>query len=155
VTFDDESKGGTAVGKTNVIPREVRVIGDLRFLTAEQFDATCKKMAAIVAESLPLTSASITFTKEYPSMAPTDGNRALLAVLDGVSRDLGQGPVVAQDPSQRGAVDISFVCDGRLACLDGLGGSGEGDHAPGEYLEIDSLPVQTKRAALLVYRLTR
>lgn len=155
VNYDDLGKGGTAVGKTNVIPREVHVTGDIRFLTSEQFDAASRKMTAIVAESLPGTSATISVTKEYPSMAPTDGNRAVLAVFDAVSRDLGAGPVTAQDPSERGAGDISFVCGGRLACLDGLGPVGEGDHAPGEYLEIDSLQVQIRRAALLFHRLAR
>ena len=37
VNYDDAQKGGTAVGKTNVIAREARVAGDLRFLTAEQY----------------------------------------------------------------------------------------------------------------------
>ena len=62
---------------------------------------------------------------EYPSMAPTEGNRRVLAVYDSVSRDLGADAVVAQDPIERGAGDIAFVCnDGRLACLDGLGSDG-------------------------------
>jgi glutamate carboxypeptidase len=156
VTFDDAGKSGTALGKTNVIPREVRVTGDLRFLSAAQWQAASQAMTAIVADSLPGTSAAITFEREYPSMAPTDRNREVLAVLDAVSRDLGAGPVVAQDPGSRGAGDISFVCeDGRLACLDGLGALGENAHAPGEYLEIDALHVQVRRAALLFYRLTR
>jgi glutamate carboxypeptidase len=112
-------------------------------------------MEAIVAEHLPKTSASIEIEKEYPSMAPTDGNRKVLDVLDAVSRDLGAGPIVAQDPGERGAGDISFVCTGRLACLDGLGAMGENDHAPGEYMETPSMPMLTQRAALLIYRLTR
>jgi hypothetical protein len=32
---------------------------------------------------------------------------------------------------------------------------GDNDHAPGEYLELTSLPILTQRAALLMYRLTR
>jgi glutamate carboxypeptidase len=155
VTYDEAAKSGTALGKTNVIPREVQVEGDIRFLTQEQFESAQSKMAAIVAEHLPRTSAQVTVKKEYPSMAPTDGNRQVLAVLDSVSRDLGAGPIVAQDPAERGAGDISFVCNGRLACLDGLGAMGENDHAPGEYLELPSLPMLTQRAALLMYRLTR
>lgn len=156
VSYDDASKGGSAFGKTNVIPREVHVIGDLRFLSSEQFDAACQKMTEIVAGNLPGTTASISFVKEYPAMAPTDANRAVLDVLDMVSRELGAGPVSAQDPAERGAGDISFVCGGeRLACLDGLGAMGGKDHAPGEYVEIDTLPLQTRRAALLIYRLTR
>jgi glutamate carboxypeptidase len=155
VTYDEASKGGTALGKTNVIPREVRVTGDLRFLSSEQFDAARKKMTAIVAASLPGTSAAISFEQEYPSMAPTDANLRVLAVLDAVSRDLGAGPVIAQDPAERGAGDISFVCSGRLACLDGLGAMGDDVHAPGEFAEVDALLTQTQRAALLFYRLTR
>jgi glutamate carboxypeptidase len=155
VAYDDSGKSGTALGKSNVIPREVQVSGDLRFLSKAQFDAACEKMTAIVAANLPGTTASISFAQEYPSMAPTDGNRGVLAVLDAVSRDLGAGPVSAQDPAERGAGDISFVCSGRLACLDGLGAMGDNDHAPGEYLEIDEQSAQARRAALLFYRLTR
>jgi glutamate carboxypeptidase len=155
VTYDDASKSGMATGKTNVIARESRVTGDLRFLSPQQYADACAKMTAIVADSLPGTSASISFEQEYPSMTPTDGNDRVLAVLDAVSRDLGAGPVVAQDPAERGAGDISFVCDGRLECLDGLGAMGDHDHAPGEYLEIDALSMQIQRAALLFYRLTR
>ena len=155
VTYDTASKSGLALGKTNVIPREVRAEGDVRYLSREQFESARARMAAIVSDSLPRTSASIVVEQEYPSMTPTDGNRGVLAVLDAVSRDLGAGPIRAQDPSERGAGDISFVCDGRLACLDGLGAMGDGDHAPGEYIELASLPMLTKRTALLMHRLTR
>ena len=156
VEYDPERKAGAALGKTNVIPREVRVEGDVRYLSQAQFASARERMQAIVAASLPRTSANLEIEQEYPAMAPTDGNREVLAVLDAVSRELGAGPVVAQDPAERGAGDISFVCDGpRLACLDGLGAMGDQDHAPGEYADLASLPMLTKRAALLMYRLTR
>jgi glutamate carboxypeptidase len=156
VTYDTASKSGTAQGKTNVIPREVRVEGDIRYLGAAQFESARRKMQEIVAASLPRTSAELVVENEYPSMAPNPGSERVLAVYDAVSRDLGAGPVVAQPPVERGAGDIAFVCeDGRLACLDGLGADGENDHAPGEYLQLDSLPLQVKRAALLMHRLTR
>jgi glutamate carboxypeptidase len=155
VAFDPATSSGTALGKTNVMPREAYVAGDIRFLTAEQFEATRAKMEAIVTDNLPKTSASIEVEKGFPSMAPTDGNRRVLAVLDAVSRDLGAGPIAAQDPGERGAGDISFVCTGRLACLDGLGAMGDRAHAPGEYMEVSSLRLLTQRAALLMYRLTR
>ena len=88
-------------------------------------------------------------------MAPTDANRGLLQTLDAVSRDLGATRVHAQDPAERGAGDISFICEGKIACLDGLGAVGDNEHAPGEVIDLDALPLQIKRAALLVYRLTR
>jgi glutamate carboxypeptidase len=59
---------------------------------------------------------------------------------------------VPHDPSQRGAGDISFVAD-IVPGLDGLGGYGQHEHAPGEYVQLDLLPLLTKRAALLIHRL--
>ncbi|MGK2856406.1 MAG: M20/M25/M40 family metallo-hydrolase [Thermoanaerobaculia bacterium] len=154
VVLEDGTTAGTANGKHNVVPRSAIVQGDLRFLSSEQLEKAQAKMRAIVARSLPKTTASIEFELLMPSMAPTDGNRELLRVLDGVSRDLGTGPMTVHDPSKRGAGDISFVAhlvDG----LDGLGALGDKEHAPGEYIDLGELPNLTKRTALLIYRLTR
>lgn len=153
VTYDGAEKRGTAFGKTNVIARRVVVDGGLRFISEEQKEAARETMRAIVAESLPGTSARIAFLDKYPAMPPTEGNRALLGGLDRVSRDLGQGPVEPYDPADRGAADISFVApyvDG----LDGLGVWGSGSHTPDEVIDLTSLPVVAKRAAVLIHRLT-
>ena len=85
-------------------------------------------------------------------MAPTDGNRRLQGMLSEINVALGGGPMPALDPARRGAADISFVApytDG----LAGLGAYGSGGHSPRERLELDSLAVATKRAAILMYRL--
>ncbi|MGE5198961.1 MAG: M20/M25/M40 family metallo-hydrolase, partial [Rhodospirillaceae bacterium] len=82
VTYDPNAYSGSAAGKTNVVPRTVVVEGDLRFLSREQLDRAREKMRAIVAAGLPKTSATISFKDGMPSMAPTEGNRALLATLD-------------------------------------------------------------------------
>ena len=39
--------------------------------------------------------------------------------------------------------------------LDGVGLKGRDDHTPGETADLTTLPMQTKRAALLLHRLTR
>ncbi len=145
---------GTASGKTNVIPAAVLVTGDLRFLSEQQKEAARAKMRDIVAHSLPRTGAKITFEDRYPAMTPNEGNYQLLKQLDQVSRDLGAGEMAALDPAERGAGDIAFVSH-LIPGLDGIGASGGGAHAPGEFVELDSLPLLTKRAALLIYRLTR
>jgi len=151
VKYDPATFTGAATGKTNVVPRSVVVEGDMRFLTRDQLERARTKMRTIAAANLPRTSATISFVDGMPSMEPTDGNRALLATLDQVSRDLGTGPIVAHDPSKRGAGDISFV--GTLVSgLDGLGGLGAQEHAPGEYTALDEMPALTKRAALLLNR---
>jgi glutamate carboxypeptidase len=154
VQYDPTTFGGRASGKTNVVPRSVVVEGDMRFLTRAQLDAAREKMKLIVAAGLPKTTATIAFTDGMPSMEPTDANRALLAVMDQVSRDMGAGPVAAHDPSQRGAGDVSFVSP-PLPALDGLGALGSNEHAPGESVDLAALPMLTKRAALLMYRLLR
>ncbi|HEX6203609.1 MAG TPA: M20 family peptidase, partial [Thermoanaerobaculia bacterium] len=80
-------------------------------------------------------------------------NHALLAVLDQVSRDLGHGPVEPHDPGARGAADVSFAADHVLGGLDGLGAMGHREHAPDEWVELDTLPMLIERAALLIHRL--
>ena len=104
VSYDTATKSGTALGKTNVIPREVRVEGDLRYLGAAQFESARAKMQAIVAASLPQTSAEIVVENEYPSMAPNPGSERILGVLDSVSRDLGAGPSSHSRRSSAGRV---------------------------------------------------
>ena len=96
----------------------------------------------------------ITFRDEIPAMSPRPENYELLEVLDRVSQDLGLGKIEPLDPGKRGAGDISFIAD-LLPGLDGLGATGGKEHAKGEYADLDTLARQTKRAAILIYRLTR
>ena len=109
----------------------------------------------IVADHLPHTTSAIVFEDGYPPMAPTDGNRRLLAVLDQVSRDLGQGPVGIDNPARAGAADVSFVSGIVPMIIDGLGLAGTGGHTDKETADLSELPRLTKRAALLFYRLTQ
>ncbi len=154
VTYDAEHDRGDAFGKTNVIPQTVTVAGDLRTLSFAQLDSAKTRMRDIVDESLPGASAKIRFRDSYPPMAPTEGNHALLKMLDEVSRDLGFGPIEAVDPGRRGAADISFAAQYTDA-LGGLGVMGSGSHTPKETVDLASISVMTKRAALLVHRLIR
>ena len=153
ITFDAVQAKGTAFGKTNIVSPKTIVSGDIRCLTNDQINKTVAKMEAIVnTNNLPNTSATIKFNLKYPPMKPTEGNYAVLKVLDGISKDMGQGEVLAYDPAKRGAGDISFVAQ-YVDGLDGLGTMGGGSHTPKEYLELDSFKDLTKRAALLIYRL--
>lgn len=144
----------TTRGKTNVVPAKVIVRGDLRFIREEQKEATREKMRKIVAASLPGTSAKITFMDGIPAMSPNAGNMGLLKQLDAVSQDLGFDKIEPLDAGARGAGDVSYVAH-LVPSLDGLGATGGGAHARGEYADLDTLPRQIKRAALLIYRLTR
>jgi len=149
-----EGSRAQVAGKNNVIAPNATVKGDLRYLNYEQRDRAHAKMRAIVAASLPGTSASIEFHEHYPPMAPTAGNLALLKLYSQTSADAGLGEIPAFPPGERGAGDIQFVAP-ILDSLDGLGATGSGTHSPDEELEIASIERATIRTALLLYRLTR
>lgn len=146
--------GGTATGKSNIIAATAMARGDLRTLSNDQTERMAKKMREIVGQNLNGAKAELEFSEGYPAMAPTEGSRKLLGKLNEVNKDLGLDVMPELDPLKRGAGDISFVAD-KIDGLIGLGAAGEGSHAPGETMEIASLDRQTKRAALLMTRLSR
>ncbi len=152
--WDDGESQGQAFGKTNVIPRDAQVRGDLRYLTAEQGAKARERMQAIVEQALPGTRSKISFNESYPPMAPTPGNLKVLEAYSAASADAGLGAVVAFPPGQRGAGDVQFVAP-LVDSLDGLGAAGGGAHTPDEWLDISSIERGAIRAALLIYRLTR
>ena len=155
VTLDDQSNKGTAEGKTNIVAERMTVQGDLRTLSPEQLERTKAAMREIVGAHLGHTSATITFDDGYPPMAPTEGNKRLLALHDQASRDLGLGPVTPVDPSKAGAADVSFVAGIVPMIIDGVGLAGHDDHSPQETADLRSLSVRAKRAALTMYRVSQ
>ncbi|MGV1684237.1 M20/M25/M40 family metallo-hydrolase [Sphingopyxis sp. NJF-3] len=153
VSLDEGGIRATTSGKTNIIAATAVARGDLRTLSVEQAARVKAKMAAIVADHAPGTGATLAFDPVgYPAMAPTEGNKALLAKLNGVNRDLGLAEMAALDPLKRGAGDISFVA-ADVDSLAGLGTYSTGDHAPGETVELPSIARQATRAAILMSRL--
>jgi glutamate carboxypeptidase len=154
VRYDAGESRGTAFGKTNVVAQSAIVTGDIRTLTDEQLQRARGRMREIVARHLPRTEAEIAFTDGYPGMPPTPGNSALLDLLNGVNASLGVPRMEALDPGRRGAADVSFVAP-YVDALAGLGANGAGAHGPNETVDLESFPLQIKRAALLIYRLTR
>jgi glutamate carboxypeptidase len=152
--LNDTATGGSATGKSNVIAATAYARGDLRTLSNEQTDRMVAKMNEIVARHLPGTQAELKFEESYPAMAPTEGNRALLRMLNGINADLKLAPMDELDPLKRGAGDIAFVAD-KVDGLVGFGAAGKGSHAPGETVDLTSFDRQIKRTALLMARLAR
>jgi glutamate carboxypeptidase len=152
--IDEVLSKGSASGKTNVIAERAVAVGDLRTLSKEQLAKARETMKAVVAEGrLGQTEATLTFEDGYPSLPPTEGNARLLAEYDRASRDTGAGPVVAVSPDRAGAADVSFIAGIVPNILDGLGLMGHSDHSANETADLATLPSQTKRAAILLYRL--
>jgi glutamate carboxypeptidase len=154
VKMDTTGTEGSGAGKRNVVAEHMEVSGDLRTLSPEQQAKAKKAMQQIVARHLPKTMATIEFDDGYPPMAPTAGNRRLLTLYDQASRDLGFGSVVAVDPSRAGAADVSFIAGKVPMIIDGIGLSGHDDHTEKETADLRMLAPLTKRAALVMLRLT-
>ncbi len=153
VDHDQANDQGTAFGKSNVVAETAIATGDIRAITLDQLDKTFETMTRITTENRPLTTAEITFGEGYPPFAPTDGNYQLLGYFSTVSEELGFGEVTAVNPRNAGAADISFTAGLVDMAIDGMGLAGTNDHTVNETADLSSLPVQSKRAAILMYRL--
>ena len=154
VDYDKQNSSGSVFGKSNVVAQKAVVNGGLRFISEEQKEEARAKMRTIVSQNLPQTSATIEFIDSYPAMKPSEGNLAVLEILNQVSQDLNLGEVLPHDPLKRGAADISFVAnftDG----IDGLGMMGSGAHTPQETVNLNTMNALIQRSAILIYRLTR
>lgn len=153
VTYDDFEASGTAFGKSNVVAERATVTGDLRTITLEQLESARARMRFIARQSLPGTEAEISFDEGYPPLPPSEGNRRLLAMFSDVSRDLGAGSVAPVDPRNAGAADVAFTTGLVEMAIDGLGPGGGNDHTVDEWIDLPTLALQTKRAAILLHRL--
>jgi glutamate carboxypeptidase len=152
--YDEPTATANVFGKTNVIPGQMEIVGDLRYVDYAQRDRTHQRMREIVAQSLPHAKSTISFDEGYPPMAPTEGNLRLREFYSRASADAGLGAIEALGVSERGAGDVQFVAP-YVDSLDGLGATGKGSHTDNEELEIASIERGAVRAAVMIYRLTR
>jgi len=155
VDFDEENDRGSAFGKTNVVAEKTIVSGDLRTISPEQREAIKERMRELIKDNLPGTTASLSFRDSYPPMGQTEGNERLLAIFSQASEDAGYGPVVAGDPREAGAADVSFAAGHAIMAIDGLGMTGGGTHTTHEWADLATLPMQTTRAAITMYRIAK
>lgn len=152
---DDNGTGGSAFGKTNVVSQATIVRGDLRAVSLEQLKKAKETMVKIVSENFPNTKAELHFSPGgYPPLSLTEGNTKLLGYFNTVSEDLGFGSVTAVNPRNAGAADISFTSEYVDMAIDGLGlTGGGGDHTINESGNLNTVAIQAKITAVLMYRL--
>jgi glutamate carboxypeptidase len=153
VEYSDDISGGKATGKDNVVAQRVEVTGDIRTISPEQLKKAQDAMTAIVASNLPQTKAEIVFGEGYPPLAPTEGNKQLLAYFNQASKDCGLGEVTAVKPRDAGAADISFTSGYVDMALDGVGMRTTGGHTVNEKADPRSIAMEAKRVAVLLFRL--
>ena len=153
VDYNDDIGGGKATGKDNIVAKDVVVTGDIRAISPEQLRKAQETMTAITGRHLPQTEATIVFGEGYPPLAPTEGNKQLLAYFNQVSKELGLGEVTAVKPRDAGAADISFTSGYVDMALDGVGMRTTGGHTVNEKADPRSIAKEAKRVAVLLYRL--
>lgn len=154
-SYDAGQSGGSAYGKTNVVAQDVTVAGDIRAVSLEQLEKAKQIMQEIARNNLSGTSAELTFSDGgYPPLTPSEGNYQLLQYYSNVSVDLGFGTVDPVHPRNAGAADVSFTSGYVDMAIDGMGLSGKDGHTINETGNLNMFSVQTKRAAVLMYRLS-
>jgi glutamate carboxypeptidase len=160
----DSPYSAKMIGKDNVIAAKTEVYGDIRFLTPEILRETREKMKAIMTEEIEAINqeydpvahvkSEITYADRYPAMIETKGNLALLAGYSAANQDLGFGPVT-RFTANAGAADASFVAPDVKGVIDGLGPFTIGMHSNDEVVNLESIKLTAKRAAVFTLRLNK
>ncbi len=147
--FTDLKKGLTVnVGivsggsRTTVVPAEASAQVDVRIARMKDAAGVDKKMRTLRTYNRQCKIA-ITGGINRPPMERTSGVAALYAKAVSIARELGWK---LDEAAVGGGSDGNFTAGLGIPTLDGLGGVGDGAHAPHEHILISELP---RRAVLL------
>jgi glutamate carboxypeptidase len=147
--FTDLKKGLTVnVGivsggsRTNVVPAEALTQVDVRITNMKDAAGIDKKMRSLRPYDRRC-KIEISGGVNRPPMERTARIAALYEIAVGIGRDLG---LRLEEAAVGGGSDGNFTAGLGIPTLDGLGGVGDGAHAPHEHIVISELP---RRAALL------
>ncbi len=148
-SFTDLKKGLTInVGivsggsRTNVVPAEAEAHVDVRIARMKDATGIDKKMRSLRPFNRKCRI-EITGGINRPPMERTAGVAALYAQAAAIARELGWK---LGEAAVGGGSDGNFTAGLGIPTLDGLGGVGDGAHAPHEHILISELP---RRAALI------
>jgi glutamate carboxypeptidase len=138
--------GGT---RPNVVAEAARLELDLRATTRADLDAAEEAVRAIAAA--PVVADVVTTVEVAARHWPMEKLPASQALVDHAVALAGRLGFSLGDAATGGASDANTTAGLGVPTLDGLGPIGGHDHAPGEYLELDSIvPRITLLAALLL-----
>jgi glutamate carboxypeptidase len=143
-------KGGT---RPNVVAETAVLEVDLRSPTRAALEAAEAEVRAIAAADIvPDVATTIEEMGRHWPMEKLPGTVRLVERAVGLASRLGFG---LRDAATGGASDANTTAGLGVPTLDGLGPIGGNDHAPGEYLEVDSIVPRTTLLALLLLAVGR
>jgi glutamate carboxypeptidase len=137
--------GGT---RPNVVPERCSLEVDVRAVTREALEtaeAEIHRMA--VATAIPDTTVDFEPLARWWPMEKLERSGRLVEHAQGVAQTLG---FAVADTSTGGASDANTTAGMGIPSLDGLGPIGGNDHAPAEYLDVDSIVPRTTLVAGLL-----
>jgi glutamate carboxypeptidase len=142
--------GGT---RPNVVAEECTLHLDLRATSASALAQAIDAIGQIAAEqTVPDVSCEIVRGNGFAPMERSGGTAALAERAIGLARRLG---FELRDVATGGASDANTIAGLGVPVLDGLGPIGGNDHAPGEYLELESIVPRTTLLAALLLEVAR
>jgi glutamate carboxypeptidase len=138
-------EGGT---RPNVVAERCVLQVDLRAPGRKALSAAEDEIRALAAHpSVPDVNVTIDEMNRHWPMQRLERSDALIAHAQGLARRLG---FEVRDASTGGASDANTTAGMGVPTLDGLGPIGGNDHAPSEYLELDSIVPRTTLLAALI-----
>jgi glutamate carboxypeptidase len=139
--------GGT---RPNVVPETCRLEVDLRAASGAEFDAATAAMTELLSTTaVPDTTAEHEVTASHPPMEKSPATARLVALAVGMAGELG---FELRDAATGGASDANTTASAGVPTLDGLGPIGGDDHAPPEWLDLESVVPRTTLLAGLISR---
>jgi glutamate carboxypeptidase len=130
--------------RPNVVADHCELAVDLRATTTSSFEEAVAKVRAVARQvHVPDVDIEVTSRGGFPPMEKTEATGRLAEKAKAVAAELGFG---VDDAATGGASDANPVAGLGVPTLDGLGPIGGADHAPGEWLDLDSV---VPRIALL------
>jgi glutamate carboxypeptidase len=143
-------RGGT---RPNVVPETASLEVDLRSPSRADLEAAEAEVRTIAAAShVPDVITSVEETGRHWPMEKLPGTARLVERAAALADRLG---FTVRDAATGGASDANTTAGLGVPTLDGLGPVGGNDHAPGEYLELDSIVPRTTLLALLLLSVGR
>jgi len=143
-------RGGT---RPNVVAERCELEVDVRSVTADGLvavEAAIREVAA--ATEVPDTSVDVDVRVSWAPMEKLARSGRLVEHAQAVAERLG---FTVADTATGGASDANTTSGMGVPSLDGLGPIGGNDHAPAEYLEVDSIVPRTTLLAGLLLAIAR
>ncbi len=138
-------RGGT---RPNIVPPDAMLQVDVRAVRRTDLEAAEAAVRGIAAGStVPETTCEVRLMGRFWPMERLERSERLVHAAIGLAADLG---FALKDAATGGASDANTTSGLGVPTIDGLGPVGGNDHAPGEYIELDSIVPRTALLAGLI-----